>query len=66
MICPTCNYPHETEHCPNPACPANPALSDEVKARIAERHERHLAEVAEREERMRLWGRSISGKAGQT
>ena len=46
--CPTCHYAHVGDHCPNPACFANPSVSDEQKARWTERNERLAAEEADR------------------
>jgi hypothetical protein len=47
--CPTCHYAHDSEHCPNPACFANPSVTDAQKARWTERNERLAAEEAERQ-----------------
>lgn len=61
MTCDTCHYPYGGDACPNPACPANPSLDDEHRAAIIARSEQHAADEAERSERMRLWGQSITG-----
>lgn len=47
--CSTCHYAHEGPSCPNPACFANPSVSEVQKARWTERNERLAAEEAERE-----------------
>lgn len=47
--CPTCTYAHEGDHCTNPACFANPSVSDEQKRNWIELNERLAAEEAERE-----------------
>lgn len=45
--CPDCGYPHAGEDCDNPACFANPRVSDAQKAAWRERNERLKAEEAE-------------------
>jgi len=44
-VCATCSYPHEDDGqgCPNPACFANPSMTDDTK-------QRHLDEGARRKE----------------
>jgi hypothetical protein len=59
--CDTCHYPYEGEGCPNPACPANPSLTDEHREAIAARTAQHAIEEAERSERMRLYRSSFGG-----
>lgn len=50
IVCPSCSYPHRKDcSCPNPACYANPNVSDEVKAGWRARDERLAAESAERD-----------------
>ena len=45
---------------PNPACPSNPDLSDEVRAKIQERAAAYRADQAARRKASRLWGRSLA------
>jgi hypothetical protein len=47
--CPSCHYAHEGEHCPNPACFANPSVSETQKARWTAEREKREAEEAERQ-----------------
>lgn len=47
--CPTCTYAYEGDSCTNPACFANPSVTDEQKRAWTERNERLAAEEAERE-----------------
>lgn len=47
--CPTCSYAHEGDSCTNPACFANPSVTDAQKQRWTEERERREADEAERE-----------------
>lgn len=60
--CSTCHYPHPGDDCANPACPANPSLSDAARQLIAERSAQHAADEAERSERMRLYRSSFGAR----
>lgn len=61
--CEAYTYPYWGEGCTNPCCLANPTLSEEFKAGLVERHEQHVADEAERAERMRLYRSSLGRSA---
>jgi hypothetical protein len=60
-VCETCTYALTDGACGNPACPANPSLSDASREHIARRAAEHAIEEAERSERMRLYRSSFGG-----
>jgi hypothetical protein len=64
VVCSTCGHP-SPHYCENPACPANPTLSDAVLQQIKERTERYRAEVAAREERQRMMEISFRPRASK-
>ena len=47
--CPTCRYPHDGPHCPNPGCYANPSVTQAQKDIWDARRAKEAAEEAERE-----------------
>ena len=49
IVCPECGYPHGGPSCPNPACFANPHVSEQQKDAWRERNTRLKAEEAERQ-----------------
>lgn len=60
--CKSCSYPFAGKSCPNPACFANPNVSEETKADWRIRDAARLAEEAEREHLRRMRNLSFTGK----
>jgi hypothetical protein len=52
--CPACEYPHYGRHCTNPACYANPGVSDATKTAWAIRDGVLTAEATERDRVARI------------
>lgn len=49
VMCPSCCYPHESAHCPNPACRANSSVTAKQIAHWDAEAKRRNDEEAERE-----------------
>lgn len=59
-ICPQCSYPHETPACPNPACLANPSLTEAHKAKLVANREAYVEQEREREQRLKGWAQAFA------
>lgn len=63
ITCDVCHYSHAPDTgCPNPACLANPALSDATRELITQRIAEHYEQQAADEERRRLYGLSFKSR----
>lgn len=60
--CKTCGYPHQKAGCGNPACTANPTLSDERRALLIEAQEERRAMREQREWLARVRERAAERK----
>lgn len=58
--CPVCTYAHAGLHCPNPACEANPSVTEAQKARWRAENDKRKAEEAERERIRQIRKRAMS------
>jgi hypothetical protein len=66
QVCPTCDYTYGPEapgECSNPACEANPTLTEAGRQRLRDMAERYRAEEAARIERQRLYSLSFKARS---